>query len=81
MSPNDLEEVMESGDIRKVYGVVVSKEDYLEHKEGKKFDSKEFDKHPHRYVSTFAEKVQNIINLYVIPSACIYVITECIMYT
>ena len=56
MAPSDLPEVVELGDMRKVYGTVVSKEDYLEHEDGKKFDSAEFEAHPERYSSSFAQK-------------------------
>ena len=57
VSPSELPEVVESGDMRKVYGTVVSKEDYLEHVDGKRFDPSEFRMHPERYRSVFAEKV------------------------
>jgi alpha-aminoadipic semialdehyde synthase len=57
VSPSELQEVVESGDMRKVYGTVVSKEDYLEHIDGKKFDPTEFKAHPERYRSVFAEKI------------------------
>ena len=56
VAPSDLPEVVELGDMRKVYGTVVSKEDYLEHKDGRKFDAAEFDAHPEKYRSSFAEK-------------------------
>ena len=56
MAPSDLPEVVELGDMRKVYATVVSKEDYLEHKDGRKFDAAEFESHPERYTSSFAQK-------------------------
>ena len=56
VAPSDLPEVVELGDMRKVYGTVVSKEDYLEHKDGRKFDAAEFESHPERYTSSFAQK-------------------------
>ena len=43
--------------MRKVYGTVVSKEDYLEHKDGRKFDATEFESHPERYTPSFAQKI------------------------
>ena len=45
-------------DHRKVIGTVVSREDYLVPKAGGLFDVEEYDAHPDRYRSTFAEKVQ-----------------------
>lgn len=45
-------------DHRKVIGTVVSREDYLVPKAGGLFDAEEYDAHPERYRSTFAEKVQ-----------------------
>ena len=44
-------------DHRKVIGTVVSREDYLVPKAGGVFDAEEYDAHPDRYRSTFAEKV------------------------
>ena len=46
-----------STDHRKVIGTVVSREDYLVPKAGGHFDAEEYDAHPDRYRSTFAEKV------------------------
>ena len=47
-------------DHRKVIGTVVSREDYLVPKAGGVFDAEEYDAHPDRYRSTFAEKVSFI---------------------
>ena len=44
-------------DHRKVIGTVVSREDYLVPKAGGVFNAEEYDAHPERYRSTFAEKV------------------------
>lgn len=44
-------------DHRKVIGTVVSREDYLVPKAGGVFDAEEYDAHPDRYRSTFAETV------------------------
>lgn len=38
-------------------GTVVSREDYLVPKAGGLFNAEEYDAHPERYRSTFAEKV------------------------
>ena len=38
-------------------GTVVSREDYLVPKAGGVFNAEEYDAHPERYRSTFAEKV------------------------
>lgn len=48
-------------DHRKVIGTVVSREDYLVPKAGGVFDAEEYDAHPDRYRSTFAEKVRHLI--------------------
>lgn len=48
-------------DHRKVIGTVVSREDYLVPKAGGVFDAEEYDAHPNRYRSTFAEKVRHLI--------------------
>lgn len=47
-------------DHRKVIGTVVSREDHLVPKAGGVFDAEEYDAHPDRYRSTFAEKVSLI---------------------
>ena len=52
-----------STDHRKVIGTVVSREDYLVPKAGGVFDAEEYDAHPDRYRSTFAEKV-SLIHFY-----------------
>ena len=44
-------------DHRKVIGTVVSREDYLVPKAGGVFNSEEYEAHPERYRSTFAEIV------------------------
>lgn len=51
-------------DHRKVIGTVVSREDYLLPKAGGVFDAEEYDAHPDRYRSTFAEKVSSCIFIY-----------------
>ena len=49
-------------DHRKLIGTVVSREDYLVPKAGGVFDAEEYDAHPDRYRSTFAEKVICLIS-------------------
>lgn len=48
-------------DHRKVIGTVVSREDYLVPKTGGVFDAEEYDAHPDRYRSTFAETVRTFL--------------------
>ncbi|EDO38256.1 predicted protein [Nematostella vectensis] len=55
--PHELKKAVEKGDHRKVIGTVVSREDYLVPKAGGKFDAQEYEAHPERYRSTFAEIV------------------------
>ncbi|KAI6180621.1 Alanine dehydrogenase PNT and Saccharopine dehydrogenase domain containing protein [Aphelenchoides besseyi] len=52
-----------SQDMNKVYGCVVSRSDHLIRKKGGKFDKKEFDKHPERYVSKFASEIPDAKHL------------------
>ena len=44
-------------DHRKLIGTVIRREDYLVPKAGGKFDAEEYDAHPEKYRSIFAEKV------------------------
>lgn len=46
-----------SSDHRKLIGTVIRREDYLVPKAGGKFDVEEYDVHPEKYRSIFAEKV------------------------
>ena len=48
-------------DHRKVIGTVVSREDYLVPKAGGVFDSEEYETHPERYRSIFAEIVSTAL--------------------
>ncbi|KAI6221387.1 Alanine dehydrogenase PNT and Saccharopine dehydrogenase domain containing protein [Aphelenchoides fujianensis] len=52
-----LPEVVANGEMTKVYGCVVSREDHLMRKEGGRYDEAEFDAHPERYVSKFASEI------------------------
>ena len=44
-------------DHRKLIGTVIRREDYLVPKAGGKFNAEEYDAHPEKYRSIFAEKV------------------------
>lgn len=57
VEPHELKKAIQSTDHRKVIGTVVSREDYLVPKAGGLFDVEEYDAHPDRYRSTFAEKI------------------------
>ncbi|RDD44671.1 Alpha-aminoadipic semialdehyde synthase, mitochondrial [Trichoplax sp. H2] len=57
VSPNDLKEVTEHGDTRKVYGTIVTAEDHIESLDGSKFDKGHFRKFPEQYRSNFADKI------------------------
>ncbi|XP_027057225.1 alpha-aminoadipic semialdehyde synthase, mitochondrial-like isoform X1 [Pocillopora damicornis] len=57
VEPHELRKAIQSTDHRKLIGTVVSREDYLVPKAGGVFDAEEYDAHPDRYRSTFAEKV------------------------
>ncbi|KAI6211451.1 Alanine dehydrogenase PNT and Saccharopine dehydrogenase domain containing protein [Aphelenchoides besseyi] len=57
VDPSTLPMVAKKGNMNKVYGCVVSRSDHLIRKKGGKFDKKEFDKHPERYVSKFASEI------------------------
>ncbi|XP_068758907.1 alpha-aminoadipic semialdehyde synthase, mitochondrial-like [Montipora capricornis] len=58
VEPDELKKAIQSTDHRKVIGTVVSREDYLVPKAGGGiFDAEEYDAHPDRYRSTFAEKI------------------------
>ncbi|KAM7438042.1 hypothetical protein ABFA07_012446 [Porites harrisoni] len=57
VEPDELKKAIQSTDHRKVIGTVVSREDYLVPKAGGVFNAEEYDAHPERYRSTFAEKI------------------------
>lgn len=48
-------------DHRKIIGTVVSRDDYLVPKAGGKFDAEEYEAHPEKYRSQFAETVSSIL--------------------
>lgn len=41
----------------KIYGCEVRRRHHLERKNGGGYDAQEYDEHPERYISTFAQKV------------------------
>lgn len=43
--------------LNKIYGCVVSRDDHLVRADGGRFDPEEFETHPERYISTFANEV------------------------
>lgn len=55
--PHELKEAMEYYDHRTLVATKVSRQHYLVPKGGGKFDAEEFDQHPERYRSIFAEKI------------------------
>ncbi|KXJ12709.1 alpha-aminoadipic semialdehyde synthase, mitochondrial [Exaiptasia diaphana] len=55
--PHDLKKAVEGGDHRKLVGTVVRREDYLVPIAGGKFDAAEYEAHPERYRSNFAETI------------------------
>ncbi|CAD5225372.1 unnamed protein product [Bursaphelenchus xylophilus] len=57
VDPSTLPQVAKKGQMNKVYGCVVSRNDYLMRKEGGKIDLEEFNAHPERYVSKFASEI------------------------
>lgn len=54
---SNLAKVSQHGNLNKVYGCVVSRDDHLKRIEGGTFDADEFDAYPERYRSTFASEV------------------------
>ncbi|KAM4873661.1 alpha-aminoadipic semialdehyde synthase, mitochondrial isoform 2-T2 [Thomomys bottae] len=53
VEPHELKEVSQTGDLRKVYGTVLSRHHHLVRKTDGVFDPVEYDKHPERYISRF----------------------------
>ncbi|XP_048196090.1 alpha-aminoadipic semialdehyde synthase, mitochondrial [Perognathus longimembris pacificus] len=53
VEPHELKEVSQTGDLRKVYGTVLSRHHHLVRKTDGVFDPVEYDKHPERYTSRF----------------------------
>jgi alpha-aminoadipic semialdehyde synthase len=57
VAPTDLKDVVKSGDHHKVYTTVVDKADHLYRLQGGEYDDDEFEAHPDRYGSIFADQV------------------------
>nr|XP_006122637.2 alpha-aminoadipic semialdehyde synthase, mitochondrial [Pelodiscus sinensis] len=53
VEPHELREVSKSGDLRKVYGTVLSRHHHLVRKSDGVYDPEEYDKHPELYTSRF----------------------------
>ncbi|XP_011792813.1 PREDICTED: alpha-aminoadipic semialdehyde synthase, mitochondrial [Colobus angolensis palliatus] len=53
VEPHELKEVSQTGDLRKVYGTVLSRHHHLVRKTDGVYDPAEYDKHPERYISRF----------------------------
>ncbi|KAH1185894.1 hypothetical protein KIL84_018643, partial [Mauremys mutica] len=53
VEPHELREVSKSGDLRKVYGTVLSRHHHLVRKTDGVYDPEEYDKHPELYTSRF----------------------------
>uniref|UniRef100_A0A670YAZ8 Alpha-aminoadipic semialdehyde synthase, mitochondrial n=1 Tax=Pseudonaja textilis TaxID=8673 RepID=A0A670YAZ8_PSETE len=53
VEPHELKEVSRSGDLRKVYGTVLSRHQHLVRKTDGVYDPVEYDKHPELYTSRF----------------------------
>ncbi|NXN89967.1 AASS protein, partial [Bombycilla garrulus] len=53
VEPHELKEVSRSGDLRKVYGTVLSRHHHLVRKHDGQYDPVDYDKHPENYISRF----------------------------
>ncbi|NXH01301.1 AASS protein, partial [Loxia leucoptera] len=53
VEPHELKEVSRSGDLRKVYGTVLSRHHHLVRKRDGLYDPVDYDKHPENYISRF----------------------------
>ncbi|XP_013013838.1 alpha-aminoadipic semialdehyde synthase, mitochondrial isoform X1 [Cavia porcellus] len=53
VEPHELKEVSKTGDLRKVYGTVLSRHHHLVRKTDGVYDPVEYDKYPERYISRF----------------------------
>ncbi|XP_066285529.1 alpha-aminoadipic semialdehyde synthase, mitochondrial-like isoform X2 [Branchiostoma lanceolatum] len=54
--PEDLKEVCETGDTSRCYATVLSRKHHLKNKDTGVFSAEEYDTHPERYISTFAQE-------------------------
>uniref|UniRef100_A0A8D0XMK4 Saccharopine dehydrogenase (NAD(+), L-glutamate-forming) n=1 Tax=Sus scrofa TaxID=9823 RepID=A0A8D0XMK4_PIG len=57
VEPHELKEVSQTGDLRKVYGTVLSRHHHLVRKTDGVYDPIEYDKHPERYTSRFSTDI------------------------
>nr|XP_020822023.1 alpha-aminoadipic semialdehyde synthase, mitochondrial isoform X2 [Phascolarctos cinereus] len=57
VEPHELREVSQSGDLRKVYGTVLSRHHHLVRKRDGVYDPVEYDRHPHLYTSRFNTEI------------------------
>ncbi|XP_047619493.1 alpha-aminoadipic semialdehyde synthase, mitochondrial isoform X2 [Phacochoerus africanus] len=57
VEPHELKEVSQTGDLRKVYGTVLSRHHHLVRKTDGVYDPVEYDKHPERYTSRFSTDI------------------------
>ncbi|KFO28625.1 alpha-aminoadipic semialdehyde synthase, mitochondrial isoform X1 [Fukomys damarensis] len=57
VEPHELKEVSKTGDLRKVYGTVLSRHHHLVRKTDGVYDPVEYDKHPERYISRFNSNI------------------------
>ncbi|KAL8221233.1 UNVERIFIED_CONTAM: hypothetical protein K2H54_061835, partial [Gekko kuhli] len=62
VEPHELKEVSRTGDLRKVYGTVLSRHHHLIRKSNGVYDPVEYDKHPERYTSRFNTDVSITLN-------------------
>ncbi|KAL4719272.1 hypothetical protein ACJJTC_006690, partial [Scirpophaga incertulas] len=67
--PEMLRKVSEHGSPNKIYGCEVRRRHHLERKNGGGYDNDEYEEHPERYISTFAQKIAPYTSVLV---NCIY---------
>ncbi|KAJ0175669.1 hypothetical protein K1T71_008828 [Dendrolimus kikuchii] len=67
--PEMLRKVAEHGSPNKIYGCEVRRRHHLERKNGGGYDHQEYEEHPERYISTFAQKIAPYTSVLV---NCIY---------
>uniref|UniRef100_A0A7E4ULH5 Saccharopine dehydrogenase n=1 Tax=Panagrellus redivivus TaxID=6233 RepID=A0A7E4ULH5_PANRE len=63
VDPVTLPKVARKGQLNKVYGCVVGRQDHMIRKAGGKYDQEEFQAHPERYVSKFASEIAPYANV------------------
>ncbi|XP_049627047.1 alpha-aminoadipic semialdehyde synthase, mitochondrial [Suncus etruscus] len=57
VEPHELKEVSQTGDLRKVYGTVLSRHHHLVRKTDGVYDPVEYDRYPERYISRFSTDI------------------------